>query len=68
MKVNRKNPASYHYHAILKDAVINPTKAYFFNSWQCSSPQECKEYAITMLRKKFEYSDNQIFKLIKQGE
>lgn len=68
MRVQKNNPASFHYHAILKDAVINPTKAYFFNAWQCANPQECKEYAIAMLRKKFEYSDNQIVKLIKQGE
>jgi hypothetical protein len=68
MKVQKNNPASFHYHAILKDAVINPTKAYFFNSWQCSSPDECQEYAIAMLRKKFDYSDNQIVKLIKEGE
>jgi hypothetical protein len=29
MKTLKNNPASFHYHAILKDAVINPTKAYF---------------------------------------
>jgi hypothetical protein len=52
----------------MKDAVINPTKAYFLNSWQCSSPDECQEYAIAILRKKFDYSDNQIVKLIKRGE
>lgn len=67
MKVNKNNPASYHYHKILKDAVINPTKAYFFNSWQCESPAQCKEYALTMLRKKFDYSDNQILRLIKKA-
>ena len=68
MKTLKNNPASFHYHAILKDAVINPTKAYFFNSWQCSSPDECQEYAIAILRKKFDYSDNQIVKLIKRGK
>jgi menaquinone-dependent protoporphyrinogen IX oxidase len=66
MKTLKNNPASFHYHLILKDAVINPTKAYFFNSWQCSSPDECQEYAIAILRKKFDYSDNQIVKLIKK--
>jgi hypothetical protein len=40
MKTLKNNPASFHYHTILKDAVINPTKAYFLNSWQCSSPDE----------------------------
>jgi hypothetical protein len=57
MKTLKNNPASFHYHTILKDAVINPTKAYFLNSWQCSSPDECQEYAIAILRKKFDYSE-----------
>jgi hypothetical protein len=48
MKTLKNNPASFHYHAILK-------KAYFLNSWQCSSPDECQEYAIAILRKKFDY-------------
>jgi hypothetical protein len=68
MKTLKNNPASFHYHSILKDAVINPAKAYFLNSWQCSSPDECQEYAIAILRKKFDYSDNQIVKLIKRGK
>jgi hypothetical protein len=52
MKTLKNNVASFHYHLILKDAVINPTKAYFFNSWQCSSPDECQEYAIDLNLKK----------------
>jgi hypothetical protein len=51
----------------LKDAVINPTKAYFLNSWQCSSPDECQEYAIAILRKK-DYSEIKLLNNKKRGE
>ena len=60
-----KNPAVYHYVKILRDAVTNPTKAYFFNSWiECTDPKECRQYAISKLKTKFNYSDKQITKLI----
>jgi hypothetical protein len=61
------NPIDYHYHSILKDAVINPTKAYFFNSWNCLNPSECREYAVAILRKKFHYSDNMLKNLLKKA-
>jgi hypothetical protein len=59
-----KNPAVYHYVKILRDAVTNPTKAYFFNSWDCANPKECRQYAISKLKTKFKYSDKAIMKLI----
>jgi|TARA_R110000822_G_scaffold303725_1_gene428589 hypothetical protein len=59
-----KNPAVYHYVKILRDAVTNPMKAYFFNSWDCTNPKECRQYAISKLKTKFKYSDKQITKLI----
>ena len=46
-----KNPAQVHFLKILKDAVSNPTKAYFFNSWNCNSPEDCQKYAIEQLKK-----------------
>ena len=58
------NPAVVHYVKILRDAVTNPTKAYFFNSWDCANPKECRQYAISKLKTKFKYSDKQITKLI----
>jgi len=60
----KNNPAMYHYLKILRDAVTNPTKAYFFNSWDCASPKECRQYAISKLKTKFNYSDRVIMKLI----
>ena len=61
-----KNPAVYHYVKILRDAVTNPTKAYFFNSWiECSTPKECRQYAISKLKTKFNYS--QLFSLAREG-
>jgi hypothetical protein len=30
--------------------VTNPTKAYFFNSWDCANPKECRQYAISKLK------------------
>jgi hypothetical protein len=59
-----KNPAQVHFLTILKDAVSNPTKAYFFNSWNCNSPEDCQKYAIEQLKKKFNYSDSRINKLM----
>jgi hypothetical protein len=59
-----KNPAVYHYVKILRDAVTNPMKAYFLNSWDCTNPKECRQYAISKLKTKFKYSDKQITKLI----
>ena len=61
------NPIDYHYHAILKDAVINPTKAYYFNSWNKLTPSECREYAIAILIRKFNYSSNRIKRLLKKS-
>ena len=58
------NPAVVHYVKILRDAVTNPTKAYFFNSWNCANPKECRQYAISKLKTKFKYSDKAIMKLI----
>jgi hypothetical protein len=58
------NPAVVHYVKILRDAVTNPTKAYFFNSWDCANPKECRQYAISKLKTKFKYSDKAIMKLI----
>jgi hypothetical protein len=58
------NPAVVHYVKILRDAVTNPTKAYFLNSWDCANPKECRQYAISKLKTKFKYSDKAIMKLI----
>jgi hypothetical protein len=58
------NPAVIHYVKILRDAVTNPTKAYFLNSWDCANPKECRQYAISKLKTKFKYSDKAIMKLI----
>jgi hypothetical protein len=44
--------------------MTNPTKAYFFNSWDCANPKECRQYAISKLKTNLNTRTRAIMKLI----